>query len=200
MWEYNYSDRNDWLEHSIFGNRGPRANHKYIKRNFINGRWVYEYADDLDDLRNKLTNKMASTVIGIDAGVKAGTASFKTRDTLNKTIGKKSDLKTVTNAVKDGYKAGKTTEKITNKKFNATDAINKATGNRTIDDVKLAGKALTGLVAQTSPTANDPKLKRSQKQPKIYQQAGYNDGPELLKAIKADVAKDINTLMKKKKK
>lgn len=43
MWEYNYSDRNDWLEHSLLGS--AKANHKYIKRNFINGKWVYEYAD-----------------------------------------------------------------------------------------------------------------------------------------------------------
>ena len=42
MWEYNHSE---YLMHAKKG--GARKDHKYIKREWKNGRWVYYYADDL---------------------------------------------------------------------------------------------------------------------------------------------------------
>lgn len=61
MWEYNYSDRNDWLEHGLLS-RGPRTNHKYISRNFIGGRWVYQYANNAKNALHNTQKSLRRTV------------------------------------------------------------------------------------------------------------------------------------------
>lgn len=171
MWEYNYSDRNDWLEHGLLGS--ARANHKYIKRNFINGKWVYEYADKANNAMTGLLStkqkmavnrarnndpRLAKSQKAISTGAKKVTPDgtngewskkhqaeqAKKFDPNKKMVSKRKPIATQTTTVSvNGKKVSETTKETeTSKKINK--ALDKAEikKNHIKADVKNAVKAV----------------------------------------------------------